>query len=386
MRIGFRNAVIPSLLFIIAPAALAAGPAEPICIGDSVTIPSAVLGEDRPVFIHLPAGYERSTERYPVLYVLDGAAHWTYASAMADFFAVNGMAPPLIVVGVPNTDRARDLTPVKSEDVPHGGGSPAFLRFLREELAPAVDKAYRTQPYRILFGHSLAGMFAVHTLLTEPGAFGAHIAASPWLVYGDHYVVKRADALLAKGLLPNAFLYMTVGDEPEVIPAVKAFRKWLEERNIPGLRWELENLSKDTHGSLTLKTLYAGLEKLYSGWNLPAAKARKGPAAIEAHFASLSRAFGYEILPPEGVVNRAGYGLLLQEKDAARAVEVFRLNLRLYPHSANVHDSLGEGLEGAGLREEAAAEYAKAVELGEAAGDPNLKIYQEHLDRMTDRK
>jgi hypothetical protein len=302
---------------------------------------------------------------------------------MADFFAANGMAPPMIVVGIPNTDRERDLTPVKAADRPGSGGGAAFLQFLRQELFPHLEKNYRAQPYRILFGHSLAGMFAVHTLLTAPEVFQAHIAASPWLIFADDFMVKRADDLLAKRMLPNAFLYMTVGDKPEVLPAMKAFKQWLEQRSIPGLRWEMEILTKDTHGSLTLKTLYAGLEKLYAGWILPKAKARKGAAAIEEHYAGLSKTFGYEVRPPEGVVNQAGYLLLLQEKDAEKAIEVFRLNVRLYPDSANVYDSLGEALEGAGKKEEAAKQYAKAVELGATAKDPNLPIYKKNLQRVT---
>lgn len=379
---NFLRLLLFTIFILLTSIAIEAGTAEPIRIGDAVTIRSAVLNEDRPVFIHLPAGYERSSVRYPVLYVLDGAAHWTYASAMADFFAANGMAPPLIVVGIPNTDRTRDLTPVKAADRPESGGGAAFLQFLRQELFPHVEKNYRTQPYRILFGHSLAGMFAVHNLLTAPEVFQAHIAASPWLIYADDLVLNKADDLLAKRMLPNAFLYMTVGDEPEVLPALKAFKKWLEEKNIPGLRWELEILPKDTHGSLTLKTMYAGLENLYAGWTLPRAKARKGAAAIEEHYAGLSKTFGYEVRPPEGIVNQAGYMLLLQEKDAERAVEVFRLNVRLYPESANVYDSFGEALEGAGKKEEAAKQYAKAVELGEAAKDPNLPVYKKHLQAV----
>lgn len=383
MRIGIRHLFAIMTLAVLRPVTLPAGTTEPICIGDSVTIRSSVLGEDRPVFIHLPAGYERSAARYPVLYVLDGAAHWTYASAMADFFAANGMAPPMIVVGIPNTDRERDLTPMKAADRPHSGGGAAFLKFLREELFPHVEKNYRTQPYRILFGHSLAGMFAVHTLLTAPEVFQAHIAASPWLIYADDLVLKKADDLLAKRMLPNAFLYMTVGDEPEVLPAMKAFKQWLERKNIPGLRWEMENLTKDTHGSLTLKTMYAGLEKLYAGWILPRAKALKGSAAIEEHYAGLSKVFGYEVRPLEAVVNQAGYLLLLQEKDAEKAIEVFRLNVRLHPDSANVYDSLGEALEAAGRTEEAAAQYANAVEKGQALKDPNLEVYKKNLQRVT---
>jgi predicted negative regulator of RcsB-dependent stress response len=61
---------------------------------------------------------------------------------------------------------------------------------------------------------------------------------------------------------------------------------------------------------------------------------------------------------------------------------VFRYNAGLYPDSANVYDSLGDGLDAAGRTEEAKASYEKAVEKGTASSDPNLKAYQANLDRI----
>ena len=64
--------------------------------------------------------------------------------------------PALIVVGIGNTDRTRDLTPsrAKVESYPTSGGGDKFLEFIQSELIPEIEKRYRTAPYRIFAGHS----------------------------------------------------------------------------------------------------------------------------------------------------------------------------------------------------------------------------------------
>ena len=63
--------------------------------------------------------------------------------------------------------------------------------------------------------------------------------------------------------------------------------------------------------------------------------------------------------------NRIGYQLLAREK-TADAIEVFQLNARRFPDSANVHDSLGEALMTAGRTSEAIASYERSLELDPA--------------------
>jgi len=60
-----------------------------------------------------------------------------------------------------------------------------------------------------------------------------------------------------------------------------------------------------------------------------------------------------------------------------------RRNVELYPGSANVYDSLGEGYENAGKLELATANFQKAIEMGTKAADPNLSAYSDHLKRVT---
>lgn len=64
----------------------------------------------------------------------------------------------------------------------------------------------------------------------------------------------------------------------------------------------------------------------------------------------------------ENMMNGLGYQLL-QREDVAAAVEVFRLNVELYPDSWNGHDSLGEGLREQGKKEEAIASYERSLAL-----------------------
>lgn len=88
--------------------------ASPVVASESVRIQSSVLQESRTLTISKPKGYEGTTDRYPVLYLLDGEVHFPYAAGMVNFLAESDRIPEMIVVGVSSQDRAkrtRDLTP-----------------------------------------------------------------------------------------------------------------------------------------------------------------------------------------------------------------------------------------------------------------------------------
>jgi hypothetical protein len=78
----------------------------------------------------------------------------------------------------------------------------------------------------------------------------------------------------------------------------------------------------------------------------------------------------------EAEINRLGYRLLA-EGAVDRAIAAFAVNARVYPRSANTHDSLGEALVAAGRREEAIAAYRRAVAL-----DPEFRSSVEALRRL----
>ena len=124
----------------------------------------------------------RRTARYPVLYVLDGRTHFVHTAASTDFLAAEGEIPETIVVAIASTVRVRDFTQTDWKEAWVGGGGAAnFKRFLSTELIPAVEKAYRTDGFRTLSGHSAGGQFVLYTLTSEPALFHAYVALSPSL-------------------------------------------------------------------------------------------------------------------------------------------------------------------------------------------------------------
>ena len=64
----------------------------------------------------------------------------------------------------------------------------------------------------------------------------------------------------------------------------------------------------------------------------------------------------------EATLNNTGYRLLRALK-TAEAIEVFELNVKLFPNSANVYDSLGEAYAAAGDKPRAIQNYEKSLEL-----------------------
>lgn len=183
-RAGWRRGVIA--------AAVVATSAVLVCStwrADRLTLRSRVLDERRSVLVRVPPGYDdRSSERYSVLYLLDGGDRrfwsrdeplYSRAKALLDRLE-SGAIPRTILVGVANRDRVRDMTPVERPDLyVGGGGADAFLRFLTEELEPFVEARYPTGGRRILYGESYGGLFVLYALAERADAFSDYIAVSP---------------------------------------------------------------------------------------------------------------------------------------------------------------------------------------------------------------
>ena len=107
-----------------------------------------------------------------MLYLTDAERQFGHTVTTVEFLSRNGRMPPMIVVGLFNTDRTRDLTPYKDKEddaqLPTAGGADRFLQFVETELMPWVERQYRTQKFRAFAGHSFGGLFAMHALATGP--------------------------------------------------------------------------------------------------------------------------------------------------------------------------------------------------------------------------
>jgi predicted alpha/beta superfamily hydrolase len=358
-------------------------------------IHSKILNEDRVIWVRLPPGYQQGKAVYPVLYQTDAPGHVNEAGGIIDFLLRNDLMPPLIVVGIVNTDRVRDLTPSRADQkdpdgtvhtYPTSGGADKFLDFIQSELIPEIDRRYHPAPYRIFAGHSLGGLFAVHALMSRPNLFNAYIAISPSLWWDNSRVVHEAHGFLTTHQDLNRTLFLSLAAEDgQMVENFDQFCAILTADAPKGLVWKSVRFMNEDHGTTTLVAHYDGLRTIFAGWQVQRDEKTKllggGLTGVEDHYRKLSERFGYPIPVPETTMNRLGYELIGLKK-VDEAIAVFQRNVELYPASANVYDSLGEGLEAAGRYDAARQNFQKAIEVATATNDGNLAEFQRHLERI----
>jgi len=385
-----RLLVTFATVLLISSAAIAQPPTGTV---KRLVLKSAVLNEERTILVRTPPGYDTNKLSYPVLYMTDGDTHMGHTASTIEFLTGNGRLPDLIVVGVTNTDRTRDLTPAKSSQknpagelqFPTSGGADNFLKFFETELIPHIEHEYRVQPYRIFAGHSLGGLFAIHAMITKPGLFNSYIAVSPSLQWENGEALKRAEVFLKNQKEMKVTLFVSLGNEPGAIgESFDSFKALLAETNIKNFEWQAERMADEDHGSVVLRSHYFGLRKVYDSWLAPrdpkSGAILGGLKGADAHYKKLSEKFGYTIPVPEQLINQMGYQFLFDSKPE-EAIAVFKANVERHPDSANVYDSLAEAYERGGRIDLAEPLYDKARLLGQQNNDPNAAVYKTNYER-----
>jgi uncharacterized protein len=216
MRKGLLLASVVALTVLTTSLRAQAAP-DPIPAHDTLTIDSRALGETRLINVHLPSSYRASsTARFPLLYMPDGGLDEDFPHVVktVDSLIALHEIRPVIVVGIPNTERRRDLTgPTRvhtdSAVAPHVGGSAAFRQFIRDELIPQIRTRYRTTDERAIVGESLAGLFIVETFLTEPALFSHYVAFDPSLWWNKGALVDSAGSMLKRHDSARRTLYLS---------------------------------------------------------------------------------------------------------------------------------------------------------------------------------
>jgi predicted alpha/beta superfamily hydrolase len=236
---------------------------------DTLMLPSKMLGETRRINVHVPSSYAASdTTRFPVLYMPDGGLDEDFSHVVntVDSLVALGAIRPVIVVGVPNTERRRDLTGptrVKTDSAiaRHVGGSAAFRRFWHDELVPEINAHYRTTSERAIVGESLAGLFVVETFLREPAIFDHYLAFDPSLWWDHGALVDSASALVAAGRSSSSqhrtlFVAASRDDIGNQATRLAAALRRAAPR---GLEWKFEPRPDLTHGTIFRALLPAAL-------------------------------------------------------------------------------------------------------------------------------
>ncbi|MGI9516217.1 MAG: alpha/beta hydrolase [Pirellulaceae bacterium] len=285
-----------------------------ITIGQVFSHTSRNLGEEREFRVLLPADYEKSQSKHPVVYVLDGESCFLSAFGAVKTLAGVSSMPNAIVVAITNADRRSEMSPPSMEirGVENSRGD-EFLAYLADELVPFIDSQYRTLPLRILIGHSHGALFNLYALSERPDAFRWHLALDAPMHLDDFFLEKQTDQFLDEHPTHSGRLvvgwnrYGWTGDRWEKLLGAgeRGFR--VDQIDLPG----------ETHSSMYHTGMYQGLKRLFFDYEYRHTEILT-MEDIDKRYEAMNNEYGYEIRIPLWALR---YGALehLVAADAVRA-------------------------------------------------------------------
>jgi uncharacterized protein len=230
---------------------------DPIPMHDNFTIASNQVGETRTINVWTPLGYSSGKDSLPVMYMTDGGVKEDFphiANTIAELIQSKNI-PPIILVGIENTQRRRDLTgPTEiAEDkkiAPIVGRSEKFRAFIKEELFHEINKRYRTTKEKGIIGESASGLFVVETLMLQPEIFDFYIAMDPSLWWNNHYLVRTAKDHLTKFPTTEKRFWFAGSNTKDISTYTNELAKILKSENPTNLKWNYSEEPKEEHNTI----------------------------------------------------------------------------------------------------------------------------------------
>lgn len=338
---------------------------EAINIGYKYSMHSPTINEDRPYWVYLPPEYSDPSfgkAKYPVIYLLDGDKNFQALVGIQQTFTrgmYNNM-PECIIVGIPNTDRTRDLTPSRSllkhngkDMFTNSGGSDNFTKFLTGELRSLIDSTYRTSGYNILIGHSFGGLYAMNTLVHQTTSFDAYVVLDPSLWWDNRKVYNEAQNIWKSKNFDKRSLYIAMAkdedkpyDEQRHSKTIHQFcKEILNSAPHNNLNTGWKYYEDEDHGTIIIPGMFDALRYIFEGITLPVKKIPYEPQIIEEQYKKLSEKLGYRFIPDESLIDNIGkYALSVDQK--MNAIKILEYNLNNYPDSKNAKASLDKAKSG----------------------------------------
>ena len=354
---GGKALRVVAFALMFSGAALDAAAQEPRTVERHIA--SRVLAEQRRINVYVPANYDLARRRYPVLYLLDGEQRalfdLTVAAAAFDFQldAIDHAMPSHIIVGIEQ----------KARGVEFGKSAGSFQRFVTDEVVAQADREFRTSPFRIIAGHSLAGRFAIESLCRSR-SFSAVIAISPAIA--DSASLQKIISCLKERAAADSgrvtHIFMSSGNrikdatEAQFRPYHLALRDWLVSSAPPNIRWKFLDLPDVSHSQTPLRSIPEALAFIHdrSAWepepglldSLFAGK-RAPDSAIDDFYARLSNRAGFKV-PIESKWLRIIAIVQGSQGKTTEAISTARRAVELYPEDIETYFTLADLLAQSG--------------------------------------
>ena len=250
------------------------------------TITSKILGRDYQLYISFPKNYStKDTVSYPVLYVLDGEWVFPIIRGTKAILDSEKELEDLIIVSISDADftfRYQDYTTSlststdekvnKRSDVPKGGlisgGADKFLTSMKTEIVPFVDKNYKTNSDRGIFGHSFGSLFAAYCLVNSDGYFTRFGISSPALWWDNEKLLNQAVTQFRENKtwdIPQTKVFISVGDKEHsgIVPTMVKYSSYLEQSDYDNIELKWQIFEGESHNSMWSANVSKTLSILY---------------------------------------------------------------------------------------------------------------------------
>ncbi|PKH67984.1 hypothetical protein CXF59_05790 [Flavobacterium sp. ALD4] len=250
------------------------------------TITSKILGRDYKLYISFPKNYStKDTVSYPVLYVLDGEWVFPIIRGTRAILDSEKELEDLIIVSISDADftfRYQDYTTSlststdekvnKRSDMPKGGlisgGADKFLTSMKTEIVPFVDKNYKTNSDRGIFGHSFGGLFAAYCLVNSDGYFTRFGISSPALWWDNEKLLNQAVTQFRENKtwdIPQTKVFISVGDKDHsgIVPTMVKYSSYLEQSDYDNIELKWQIFEGESHNSMWSANVSKTLSILY---------------------------------------------------------------------------------------------------------------------------
>lgn len=228
------------------------------------------LDTDYVVYVHVPEALPPGS---PAVLFLDGDYVFDRAVGTYDELRRAGAIPPAFVAAVgygrpfgdPRNRRGRDYTQVAADEEPGSGGADAFLRYVTRELWPELESRYALRgAERVLSGHSLSALLALHALFQPQPFFRRVLAGAPSIWWANRALLDSVVALRANQARLDAKLYLGIGDEDteSMRTDLAALEGQLQSEPFAGLDFHVQRFPGREHVDVIPDLLAAGLRWL----------------------------------------------------------------------------------------------------------------------------
>ncbi|MEE9168366.1 MAG: alpha/beta hydrolase-fold protein, partial [bacterium] len=221
---------------------------------------SAFVDDIFKIHVYSPSGYDEMKDPIPVVYLLDAEYSFGAMAYIIRRLIKDKLIPPVLLVGVAYEvsydeyyrRRERDFTPTAAhlDEFPNAGQGKSFVRFLRQELVPFINRTYRVVPGdRTIVGLSFSGLFLSYLLFKEVDLFNRYVIVSPSLWWDNGIVFRYESDYRSQNSDLLARVYLAAGEDDgrSILRDLRRLEEVLTDRHYQGLHYRVKFFPEETH-------------------------------------------------------------------------------------------------------------------------------------------